>query len=412
MKQFALILSLAILWGCGGHTPPKPPQPTTIWDFSISVSDPAGQLQGGSHVAVGQAETRANDFGWAYFTVQTGCYDVRVSKEGFNEFHSDGCVVVDRHKRLGVVLVPTAPPTPQLEAKGKIFYQQGQAWRWKGLTAFGLANRYCKGEDITDFLGAAKGFNLLRVFYYWETIGAAPPSDGCLIDFTRKAASWGFYVELVLLTGPKPLSEAQALVNHLFELVDTEPNVLLELVNEPGVHDKVDPNQLQIPQGHNLWTDGLTIAGHRGFYLTPHTARDPEWPRHAHDLHEYYIGGGPGSPSDPAFHEPATGDEPAKLEDVGGCNPVDWEGYFGAASLLGAGATFHFESGKYGHPPTPAEAVCMAAALRALDFYPADAPLGPYSRIDENGATLRTYVVGPYKVRVRPIDGLTLVPWQ
>jgi hypothetical protein len=413
MRRLLTLLALLLtLNACGPIGPPKPPQ-SPAWDFSVSISDPAGQLQAGSHVTFAGVAKDANDFGWAYFTVHTGCYTLTVEHEGFHPYAPTDCVAVDRHRRIAVVLQRLAPPTPRLTANGKIFYQNSQAWRWKGVTAFGLQDRFCKGEDITPFLDAFKGFNVLRVFLYveWPGTGWPQASDDCVHGFLAYVAQRGFYVEEVLFTGYKPPSEAQALVDHFFASF-SEANLLVELVNEPGVHDKVDPAALRVPATAILWTDGLTITGHRGLYLTPHTPRDGEWPRRAHDLLEYWSGGGPGAPTDPAFHEPATADEPAKLEDVGGCTPADWEGYFGAASLLGAGGTFHFESGKYGHLPTPDEAICAAAALRALNFYPADAPLGPYSRIDEQGATLRTYQVGPYVVRIRPTSGFTLVPYQ
>jgi len=392
------------LSACGGNNPPTQP-PTNppsghLWDFTVSVSDPSGHLIPHASVAVQGIQKAANDFGWAYFTLATGCYDLIVSKDGYHEEKADFCI--DRHTRTAVTLTFIAPPVSRLEPHGQIFYQDGKPWRWKGVTAFALADTFCKGEDIHPFLDAYKGFNLLRVFLYWETIGAGIPSDNCLRSFLSATAQRGFYVELVLLTGPKPLSEAQAITDHVFSAFNDQPNLLIELVNEPGVHDKVDPNQLHIPQTSLIWTDGQTNDQHRGLYLTPHTPRDSEWPRRAHDLLEYWTGGGPSAPTDKAWKQPAVADEPAKIEDVGGCVPTDFRAYFGTAAILGAGATVHTETGKYGHLPTPQEIACASAALEGLNAFPEDAPLGPYRRIDEQGQSLRTYVVGNNSVRIRP----------
>src|SRR6478752_7451793 len=217
MKRFLFYALTLTLSGCIVPTP-KPPQP--VWDFSVSVSDPQGQLQEGVHVTFAGLDKTTNDFGWAYYTVQSGCYPIRAEKPHFKPYAPADCVAVDRHKRLAVTLEPDAPPTPRLAAGGKLFTQNGLPWRWKGITAFGLAHRFCAGEDTSDFFTAAAGFNLLRVFLDvgWEGTGWAAPEDDCLHHFLAVAASRGFYVELVLLTGPMPIVDAQARVDHSFAL--------------------------------------------------------------------------------------------------------------------------------------------------------------------------------------------------
>lgn len=313
-------------------------------------------------------------------------------------------------KKVAVALTRLTP-------NGRIFYQDGKPVRWKGVTAFGLLNRFAKGEDIDPFLDAFEGFNVLRVFYYvdWPGTGWGIPVDAKVHEFLDYVGARGFNVELVLLTGPKGTHEAQDIVTHCFTEFGSHTNLLIEEVNEPGIHDKVDPAILQEPQTAVIWTDGLTTAKHEGLYLTPHTSRDPEWARRAHDLLEYWTGGGPGAPTDPAIKEPATADEPAKKEDVPSATwDVDFRAYFGACSLLGAGATFHFEAGKYGNLPDETDRRLAKIALSALDAFPPDAPLGAYRRIDENGATSRTYVVGErYMVRIRPLSPNAPEPgWQ
>jgi hypothetical protein len=138
-----------------------------------------------------------------------------------------------------------------------------------------------------------------------------------------------------------------------------------------------------------------------GSYLTAHTGRDGEWVRRAHDLLEYWTGGGPDAPTDPAHKVPAIADEPIR-PDQAGYNAADFRAYFATCALLGGGATLHTETGKHSLPPTPDEARIAAVALEALNAFPADAPNAPYRRIDESGRSLRTYAIGNYMVRIRP----------
>ncbi len=411
MKRFLAALALLLSTSCGPITAPPA---TRVWDFTVSVSDPQANLLPHAMVTVDGNSKEANDFGWAYYSLGEGCHVYSVTKEGYKPT-GDQNVCLDRATRVAVTLEFIAPPVTRLVAKNQIFYQNGQAWRWKGVTAFGLQNRYCKGEDIQPFLNAFNGFNVLRVFYYveWEGTGWGIPTDECMHNFLNYVGQRGWYVEMTALTGTKPINEAQQIVDHLFRDFGAHTNLMIELVNEPHVYDKPNTSELHVPSDTPvLWASGDYDFSHggvmRGSYGVAHTPRDNEWPRKAHDLLEYYGGGGPGSPSDPPHHFPQVADEPER-PDQAGYVATDFEAYFGVASILGAGATFHFESGKYGNPPTLQEAICAASALRALNYFPADAPLGPYQRIDENGQTLRTYKVGPYTVRVRPVSGLILI---
>jgi hypothetical protein len=419
MKRFLSALSLALLTGC---TMLPPPVTDPVWDFSVSVDDGTGHFIPQAQVTFHGIQKTANDFGWAYFTTPGGCYQLTVTAEHYRPFAPADCLTVDRHKRQAVVLQRDAPPTTPLTASGHTFLQDGHPWRWKGVTCFQCADRFAKGEDIQPFLDAFKGYTLLRVFLWtpvedWHDQAWGIPSDEALHRFLEYVAGRGWYVELTLVTYATPVDQAQQWVTHYFTDFAQHPNLLIELVNEPSVGRKLDARQIHVPQTAILWTTGGTIddspvdpaSGEK--YGVAHTPRDNEWPRKAKDLIEYYSGGGPQAPTDPPHHYPWVADEPIR-PDQAGFVASDYEGYFGVSSLLGAGATFHFESGKFARVPTPDEARCAAAALKALDFFPADAPFGPYSRTDEGSATLRTYHAGSYTVRVRPTDGLTLVPWH
>ena len=302
----------------------------------------------------------------------------------------------------------TATALQLLSTSGPIFLAGGQPWRWKGVSAFKLLHRFAHGENIQPFLDTFAGFNVLRVWGYvtWPGAGWDWPALTKIVDFVRYCGEAGWYVELTLLTDDdhSRLNEARMVVEAL--TAAKVSNVLLEAGNEPQTHKNILTREIKaaLDASGFLYSSGDYEDSDRffGSYLTAHTPRDPEWPRKAHDLLEYYTGGGPSAPSDPAHKVPCVADEPMR-PDLSGYNVQDFRAYFGTAALLGAGATFHFEGGKFGTLPTASEAECAAAALEGLNAFPADAPTKGYRRIDEQGRSLRTYAVGTSMVRVRPL---------
>jgi hypothetical protein len=306
---------------------------------------------------------------------------------------------------------PPAVALQPLHADGRIFRTaDGAAFRWNGVSAFQLLDRYVRGEDLAPFLHAYAGYNVLRVWPYvpaadWGAKAWGAPPANVIRDFIAAMGRQGWYVELTLLTSDdaEHLAWAQAIVPQIVE-GGCPANLLLEAGNEPTTHKSINTAALRgvLAASGCLYASGDYEDSSRAFgsYLVAHTSRDAEWPRRAHDALEYYQGGGPNAPSDPAHRVPVVLDEPAKLQDVGGDRIKDWRAYFGAASLLAAGGTFHSESGKWALPPTPEEMQLALAALDGLNAFPADAPNGPYSR--PNDASLRTYIVGVFMCRIRP----------
>jgi len=295
-----------------------------------------------------------------------------------------------------------------LTTSGPIFLAGGAPWRWKGVSAFPLAAMFGLGQDIDPFLEAFAGFNLLRCFDYvtWPGTGWESPGADAWIEFLRYVGARGFYAENVLLTDddPRRIEPAKRLVQAL--AAARPKNLLPEIGNEPTTHKSIDTRALKsvLAASGFLYSSGDYENSTRffGLFLTAHTPRDGEWPRKAHDLLEYHNGGGPSAPSDPAHKVPIVADEPMR-PDQAGFNVQDYRAYFGTCALLGAGATFHYEGGKFGRLPTADEARCASAALEGLNAFPADAPKGGYRRIDEQGGSLRTYAVGNSMVRVRPL---------
>lgn len=309
----------------------------------------------------------------------------------------------------------------------------GRPWRWKGVSAFPLCDRFARGENIDPFLFAFRGWNLLRVWDYvtWPSTGWESQPASMWREFLAYVAEWGFYVELTLLTDDSPVRvrPAQQLVR---ELTPEAPvNLVYEIGNEPRANGKWIDIEALVPlceKSGRSWASGNNNADEAffGIDLTAHLPRDSEWPRKAHDLLEYYHGGGPSAPTDPAHHMPCIGDEPKRPDQCvndwrrrvrkqrqreptrqeakaqWGSIALDYRAHFGACAQLGGGATFHFEGGKFGRLPTDEEVLCAIHALAGLDAFPEDTPLGPYRRIDEQGKTSRTYVVGDSMTRIRP----------
>jgi hypothetical protein len=302
------------------------------------------------------------------------------------------------------------PPVEVVHADGRIFRTaSGAAWRWKGVSAFKLLALYAAGQDIEPFLTAYKGYNVLRVWPYvqgsgWGARGWDAPSVAQTKAFLTYVGQRGWTVELTLLTDDSPakLAWANAFVRDL-AAAPRPANVLVEIGNEPETHKHIDTAALRSTldaSGFVYASGNYEVSAHAfGHYLVAHTSRDAEWPRRAHDCLDYFQGGGPNTPADPPHHVPCVLDEPAKPQDVP-YSADDARAYFGAASLMASGGTWHCETCKYGDLPTPQERELAAAALEGLNAFPADAPLGPYSRPVES--SLRTYAIGPYMVRVRP----------
>lgn len=418
MKKVTALVFAILAAACGASVPrvtPKPPTPQAPTSYTLFVHVCSGTpCESGNEPAklpgarvsvngdIGPADGAGNR---VLEGVIGGSYRVCASFDGYLETCADKST--NDGPDLFLVLARDVPPIQVLRADGKIFRTaDGQPWRWKGVSAFALLDRYARGEDISDLLVAYRGYNLLRVWPYvpradWGDKAWDSPPPAVVVDFLRRVARDGWYVEITLLTDDDParIPKARELVAAL--VAARPPNLLLEIANEPQAHKATDTRALKVTLDASgfLYASGDESAKAFGSYLTTHTSRDGEWPRRAHDLLELWTGGGPDAPTDPAHKVPAVADEPIR-PDQAGYNVADFRAYFAACALMGAGATFHSETGKFGLPPTPAEATSAAAALDGLNAFPADAPLGPYRRPVES--SLRTYAVGPYMVRVRP----------
>lgn len=268
-----------------------------------------------------------------------------------------------------------------------------------------------QGQDIDGFLDDCAGYNVLRTFSYtpaadwkaeaWEFC----PSD-VFLRFLDAVGARGFFVEHVLLTDDDPARVGQAR-QLVADLKAARPdNLFAEIGNEPSVHKAINTRALKadLDASGFLYASGDYEDSRKWFgkYGTAHTARTDDWVRRAHDFVEYFHGGGPNDPGEPACRVPWVADEPAKPQDVGGNKVRDFYAYAAACSLFCAGATFHSESGKFCRRFTPEEQQLAKAFLDGLNVFPADAALGSYFRVTEspNPPEGRTYIIGgKYMVR-------------
>jgi hypothetical protein len=423
-------IAAAIVAARGGHhhpTPPTDPPPVPTYTLNVHVCDGTPCVEGDEHHKVPGATVLYADDKPAGVTdgsgnvdfpgVSAGSYRVCARADGYKETCADSALPAGGSVFL--VLTVDVPPIVPLRADGRIFRQGDQPWRWKGVSAFQLLDRFAKGEDLAPFLEAYKGYNLLRVWPYvpradWGAAAWDAPSPDVTVAFLARVARDGWYVELTLLTDDDParVGAARQLVAVL--AAARVQNLLIEIGNEPQIHKNIDTRALKaaLDASGFLYASGDSSDKAFGSYLTAHTGRDGDWPRRAHDLLEYWTGGGPDAPTDPAHKVPAIADEPIR-PDQAGYNAADFRAYFATCALLGGGATLHTETGKHALPPTADEARIAAVALEALNAFPADAPNQPYRRIDEvidwsvpieqrTFYSLRSYEVGPYMVRIRP----------
>lgn len=302
-------------------------------------------------------------------------------------------------------------------AKDRLFYSENKPIVHKGFSAFCLIDKFAQGYNISEWLKQFDGYNIARNFTYvgkgWGDKAWNFPSNEVVIEYLRFIKSLGFNSKITLCTDSDTNRIDQ--INSLVEFLKKEKptNLLLEAVNEPyieydgGLYDKLDPQIFKklLANSGFLYSSGVYANSHKfyGTYLTDHSARDNKWYSvGGHSLKEFYDGGGPNDPSEPAWKIPRVEDEPIKPEETG----YDYLGLYSYAAscvLMGSGATFHSTPGKFCDMLGPKDIECKDYFLKGLNVFPADASYGSYDRIIEDGQheDSRTYVVGNYSIRIK-----------
>lgn len=286
----------------------------------------------------------------------------------------------------------------------------------KGFTAFNLLDLYSEGHDVRPILEDFPGYNTVRVFLYtpvsdWKENAWDIPSNEEVLDFLQFMEDNSYMVLLCLVTdGDKTkLPRIKDLIAYLSGR--GLKNVILQAVNEPFIHDKLDPSLLKsalevtdIPYSSGVYTDNTKFYGK---VWTDHSARTSDWWRKAHNLYEIHQGKGPNNLNEPKLNIPGIEDEPIRPDECG----FDFLGmYMYAAScvLFGAGAVFHCKSMELSEPMTSDELNCCEWFLKGLNVFSPNASLGVYGRIVEPGnekggptESSRTYVMGNYSLRIK-----------
>lgn len=336
-----------------------------------------------------------------------------------------------RQPQGGCFKVDDQPPVVSqltIHSSRKVWLEDGQPWRYRGVTAFALLDRYAKGEDVQPFLDAYSGYNVLRVFPYvprkdWGDHGWDKPSVSVTHDFLRDMAQRGWRVKMDALTDDDSanLQWAKGFIEDISE--EQHPNLLWAAGNEPSTHKAIDVDKLRAvlaasgaPYSSGRYEEELTYWGSYGL---DHPRSSTDWVRGSHGLMEWFEGTGPEIGHQP-YPMPWIVDEMLRPDSPLVRGPDDYLAYGAGCALFGAGCTMHTQSGKWALLPgqfpsgvtgSPLEAECIAAMLKGLTAFPADAPLGAYQhgdaeKVDEQRTgSDRTYRVGPYGVRCRPTDG-------
>lgn len=305
--------------------------------------------------------------------------------------------------------------------------ESNNIWPYRGFSSFLLFKKFLDGENIVPYCKAwvALGYNLTRVFSQVNWTGSPGPGfipssypnyNVQLVNFLNLLNQNGLYCELVAHTFAYDKQQMADHVVRLHNIIKNHKNVFLELANEPPVNG-IDINdllgRLDTSQFNYPWATGqyFPTAAPAGTYVTTHTPRDAEWPRKAKYLIEYHQGGAPEDPSDPQFLMPIVADEP-----IGGADfdqpgrrsnvPNDFYAYGALAQLMGAGATYHHESGLNSIMPDGVELDCAISFITGMRLVDVKYQQGDYCRAkdpnnpDDGGAnscpikedaSLRTY---------------------
>jgi hypothetical protein len=304
------------------------------------------------------------------------------------------------------------PPVKSLTTKGRLICAENEPIILKEVTAFNLCDLFAKGQNIDSFLEEFKEANTLRIFWYtprkdWKENAWDLPTANQLIAFHEYVANFGFYVENVCITDDDA-SKLPAIKDLIYNLkISGLVNILFEAVNEPYVHDKLEPSVLKnaLTNTPYLYTSGYTDGQDEskfyGKYITTHTGRDAEGPRKAKDLEEL------GS----KYLIPSTANEPFRPDQ--GFSPLDFYTYAALSNLMGNGACFHYLDGEFSKLPQGHDKECADMFFKGFSVFPADACLGSYEHIRSlekiviiNGeevptAALRVFRKGSYVVIVR-----------
>jgi hypothetical protein len=285
---------------------------------------------------------------------------------------------------------------PVVLAPNCAFSNNGELWRWRGVSAFSLPGRYFRGEDPMPFFKWCEriGINVLRIWpdasnWVPTDFRTNPARDAQLAELLDIGASEGLRFEITCIANWTTPDQDRPIVRRIYDLAAGRWNVFVEAVNEPwnigydciALMNGVDRHGLLSAYGYNV--DG----GENGWetigmldYLTPHTPRDmAHYPRNSKDVYEMR-----------ALGHTLVDDEPLGVADYdkegSGARSTDVDAHashFGVGALFSAGETIHPQCGMEGRPPSANEPktdhICDVIG-QVWAFIPPEAVSGVYSR--------------------------------
>jgi len=314
-------------------------------------------------------------------------------------------------------------------------------------SSFLLFKRFLDGEDIRPYVKAwsALGYNGFRVFGQcsWNAATGLPDlivSDypnyfTSLPSFLNLLSQEGMYCELVTHTYPYGINEQVDYVNKIAAIASRHKNIFIELTNEPDVNginieglvSRLNTSAWNFPWATGVYSfNGANTGLPKGSYVTVHLDRGNEWPRKFRQLLEYRTGGV--VEGAPALNCPIPHDEPIGgwIDSIPGRRsnvPSDFHSHGAGCQLMGAGGTYHHESGRNSVMPVGLELECAKAFVTGLRLVTPTFQLGEYTRIglgncpiiEENSLGTWGMIVGNLAcmVRVRPFGTYTVHPdWK
>lgn len=215
-----------------------------VADAGISVRGLNGEDVGGG------SERRTDGGGFANYGILAGrAYRVDIAADGHAS--STFTVALDYDQAdltINVTLTPTEPERPRqvrgrLQARARaLTYPDGAPFRWRGITAFALAEQVAHGrrEEAAAFLrdAARDGFNLARVLAMAKGLFQLSPEEGrtSLAAVLALAKQHDMYVEVVALADTRAYDmgrdQLRDQVSVIAATVAEHDNAVLQIANE------------------------------------------------------------------------------------------------------------------------------------------------------------------------------------
>ena len=337
-----------------------------------------------------------------------------------------------------------AEPLPRLQACGQAICQAGgRRFRWRGVTAFALADLVADGnaEGARAFVGwaARSGFTVLRVLAMNHGWMSLSPEEGrrALPQVLALAREHGVYVQAVALAGtglPRFRNDEflRAQVGAVARLCADAGNCVLEIANEPyhstqgrlheqGVMRRLQeevPADLLVAWGAAREDDSDVMSG--GRYVVVHLGRSGDrWNRVARMRGLTSLSRTVGKP---VIDNEPIGAAEREARDRRDALPAAFFAQGALSRMLEVGSTFHCEDCLLARVPGPTQQRAAEAFIAGTRIVPDETTVTPHlvgtdgspvASADADHASVFTAVAGPKAwVLVLGTAGETAIRWN